>query len=70
MYAYGSAGKRGYDDIVLLYPTSNVDQRTFHQGELSLHIRQFDPRNIFDAESGGPNEREVAEELSRALFIA
>lgn len=70
MYAYGSARKTGYDDIVLLYPTSNVTQRTFHQGELRLHVRQFDPRNIFEAESGNPNEREVAEKLSRALYIA
>jgi 5-methylcytosine-specific restriction enzyme subunit McrC len=70
MYAYGSAGKRGYDDIVLLYPTSSVTQRTFHQGELRLHVRQFDPRNIFEAESGSLNERAVAEELSRALYIA
>lgn len=69
MYAYGSAGKRCYDDIVLLYPSSTVAQRSFHQREIRLHVRQFDPRNIFNAESNSPNEREVAKELSRALFI-
>src|SRR5215218_4658713 len=69
MYAYGSAGKRCYDDIVLLYPTSKVAQHTFHQGELRLHVRQFDPRNIFDAESHSPDEREVAKELNKAFFI-
>jgi hypothetical protein len=64
-----SAGKRYYDEIVLLYPTSKVVQRTFHQGEIRLHVRKFDPRNIFDTASGNPNEREVVEELSRALFM-
>ncbi len=38
------------------------------RGVLILHW-QFDPRNIFNAESASPNEREVAKELSRALFI-
>ena len=27
MYAYGRAGERYYDDIVLLYPTTDVVQR-------------------------------------------
>ena len=65
MYAYGSAGKRCYHDIVLLYPTSKVAQRTFHQGEIRLHVRQFDPRNIFDAESG--TRRLVSARLSSKL---
>jgi 5-methylcytosine-specific restriction enzyme subunit McrC len=69
MYAYGSAGKRYYDDIVLLYPMSGVAQRTFYQGQIRLHVKQFDPVSILDAKSGSPNERRVAEELSRALSI-
>jgi len=69
MYAYGSAGKCCYDNIVLLYPTSKVAQRTFHQGEIRLQFRQFDPRNIFDTQSNSPDEQEVAEELSRTFFI-
>jgi len=69
MYTYGSAGKRCYEDIILLYPTSKVAQRTFYQGEIRLHVRLLDPRNLFDAESGSPNEREVADELNQAFFI-
>ena len=52
MYAYGSAGKQRFDDIVLLYPASDVAERTFQQEELRLHVRQFDPRNIYDAKDG------------------
>ena len=69
MYAYGNAGKQRFDDIVLLYPASNVAERTFQQDEIRLHIRQFDPRNIYDAEGGGPDLRKVVDELSRALSV-
>ena len=70
MYAYGSAGKRRYDDIILLYPASEVAQRTFHQGEMRLHVRQFNPRNLYNSEDRGLNETKVLDELSRALSIA
>jgi 5-methylcytosine-specific restriction enzyme subunit McrC len=69
MYAYGSAGKRRFDDIVLLYPASDVAERTFQQDEISLHIRQFDPRSIHDAEGAGPDHDKVVQELSRVLSV-
>jgi hypothetical protein len=34
MYAYGSAGKRRYDEIVLLYPTAIAIRRDFRQDNL------------------------------------
>jgi 5-methylcytosine-specific restriction enzyme subunit McrC len=67
MYAYGSAGKRRYDEIVLLYPTSIPIRRDFRQNKLRLYVRQFDPRTIYDHENGGLNEAAVAKELSQAL---
>lgn len=67
MYAYGSAGKRHYNDIVLLYPTTAGIQSTFHQGDLRLHVRQFGPRGIYNPESGGSNEATAVNKLSRAL---
>jgi 5-methylcytosine-specific restriction enzyme subunit McrC len=69
MYAYGNAGKQRFDDIVLLYPMSDVAERTFQQDEIRLHVRQFDPRNIYDAEGGGPDQGKVVDELSRALSV-
>ena len=69
MYAYGNAGKQRFDDIVLLYPASNVAERTFRQDEVRLHVRQFDPRNIYDAEGRGPDSEKVVDELSRALSV-
>jgi 5-methylcytosine-specific restriction enzyme subunit McrC len=62
MYAYGNAGMQHFDDIVLLYPASNVAERTFQQDEIRLHVRRFDPRSIYDAEGGGPNLEKVVNE--------
>lgn len=66
MCAYGSAGKRRYNEIVL-YPISGLPQRTFQQGDMRLHVRHFDPRSIYDMESGAVNEKGVLSELSRGL---
>ncbi len=70
MYAYGSAGKRPYDDIVLLYPTTKKIQRDFRQGKLRLHVRQVDPHIIYDGKTGNLNEAVVTQELSQALSSA
>ncbi len=70
MYAYGSAGKQRYEDIVLLYPTTtNPVEHTFRQHGLRLHARQFDPRIIYDYRSNGINSVAAVKELSRALSI-
>jgi 5-methylcytosine-specific restriction enzyme subunit McrC len=71
MYAYGSAGIRDYDDIVLLYPTTTSPvEHVFHQGSLRLHVRQFDPRIIYNRQSSSLDALAAARELSRALTIA
>jgi 5-methylcytosine-specific restriction enzyme subunit McrC len=68
MYAYGSAGKLCYYDIVLLYPETSGLRRTFRQkDDLWLHVRQFDPRKIYDPENGRLNEMGVVKELGEAL---
>lgn len=67
MYAYGSAGKRTYEDIILLYPMSSVTQRSFQQGGVRLHIRQFDAHKIY--EGGSFDEGRIIDELNNALSI-
>ncbi|PLS84121.1 MAG: hypothetical protein CYG60_19600 [Actinobacteria bacterium] len=69
MYAYGSAGERPYEDIVLLYPTTDVVQQTFTHGRMKLHVRQFDPRVIYNSERGQPDEEAIVKELNEALSI-
>jgi len=68
MYAYGSAGTHPYNDLVLLYPATGVVHRTFVQKDsLRLHVRQLDPRKIYDPKSRGLNSADVVDELKRAL---
>lgn len=68
MYAYGRAGNSSYDDIFLLYPVTQPPvERRFQQGEITLFVRQFDPRKIYDPATGRLNTEVVAQELSRAL---
>jgi 5-methylcytosine-specific restriction enzyme subunit McrC len=68
MYAYGNAGRRRYDRVVLQYPaTEPAVDRLFHQAGLALQVRQFALRKICD-----PNTRRLdidgaARELGRAL---
>ncbi len=69
MYAYGSAGERPYEDIVLLYPTTDVVQQTFTHGRMKLHVRQFDPRVIYNSERGQPDEEAIVKELNEALSV-
>jgi 5-methylcytosine-specific restriction enzyme subunit McrC len=69
MYAYESAGERYYDDIVLLYPTTDVVQQTFTHGRMKLHVRQFDPQVVYDSERRQPNEEAIVKELNKALSV-
>jgi 5-methylcytosine-specific restriction enzyme subunit McrC len=69
MYAYGRAGKKEYDEIILLYPETDRIARTFSSGKLRLHIRQFNPRCLFDLHDGRVNTAAAVAELSRALCI-
>ncbi len=69
VFAYGRAGKRHYDEIVLLYPATDVVRRTFRQDDLTLHIRQFDPQAIYDPASGRLAVSGAAAELSKALSV-
>ena len=68
MYAYSSAGRRLYDEVILLYPTTDTVRHTFHHPSLQLHVRQFDPRTICDPERGCLNKEAVVSQLSRALL--
>lgn len=71
MYAYVSAGKQRYNDIVLLYPKTIGIRDTLSQGEeIRLHVRQFDPRKVYNPESGNLDRPSMAKELSQALSFA
>ena len=68
MYAYGNAGRRRYDRVVLLYPaTEPAVDREFRQAGLALQVRQFDLRKICDPDTGGLDIDGAARELGRAL---
>lgn len=68
MYAYANAGEKKYEGVVLLYPTTSEPRRTdfAHEGT-RLHVRHFDPADIYDAKSGGVDEARLAERLERAF---
>jgi hypothetical protein len=52
MYAYGTAGRPRYSEIVLLYPaTKSLVNRAFDQDELALRVRQFNLKSIYDPEA-------------------
>ena len=68
MYAYGNAGRRRYDRVVLLYPsTEPAVDRAFHQVGLALQVRQFDLKKICDPDAGRLDVDGAARELGRAL---
>jgi 5-methylcytosine-specific restriction enzyme subunit McrC len=68
MYAYGNAGRRRYDRVVLLYPaTEPAVDRAFHQAGLALQVKQFDLRRICHPATGRLDIDGAALGLSRAL---
>jgi 5-methylcytosine-specific restriction endonuclease McrBC regulatory subunit McrC len=67
MYAYGNAGDRSYDEIVMLYPTTETVEGVFEHDSLRLYVRQFDPRAIFDPLQKHLDETAAIEQLSLAL---
>jgi 5-methylcytosine-specific restriction enzyme subunit McrC len=72
MYAYGKASKQQYKDIVLLYPGTGELPHSFEQDGLRVHVRQVDPRLVYDhtypAHLRSEGSR-LAKELGRALRI-
>ena len=67
MYAYGKAGDRPYDEIVLLYPTTETVKAYFEHDGLQLYVRQFDPRAIYNPLHKRLDEPAAIEQLSSAL---
>ena len=68
MYAYGKAGRRSYDRVVLLYPsTEPAVDRLFHQAGLALQVRQFDLKTICDPDTGHLDVDGAAREFGQAL---
>lgn len=67
MYAYGKAGDRPYDEIVLLYPTTEAVEGSFEHDDLQLYVRQFDPRAIYNPLHKRLDETAAIEQLSSAL---
>lgn len=69
MYGYARAGRETFREIFLLYPVGEVPvEEDFCQEEdLTLRVRQFDPRRIYDPVTGSPNIDDTVEELGRAL---
>ena len=72
MHAYGTAGDRGYENIVLLYPSTDPSipislRRT--QLTSNLYVRQFDVRGIFDPQTGKTDNSFVIRQLNDALRL-
>ena len=68
MYAYARAGKEKYHQIFLLYPATEAPvEGDFDQDGLTLRVRQFDPRKIYDPDIGSLNVNYAVKELGRAL---
>lgn len=69
MYAYGRAGDSHYDEVFLLFSVTEPPvEKTFQQrGGITLYVRQFDPRKIYDPQSGRLDVGATVEELGRAL---
>lgn len=68
MYGYARASKEKYREIFLLYPATEAPvDRTFDQDGLTLWVRQFDPRKIYNPDTGRLNVEDTAKELGRAL---
>ena len=54
--------------MVLLYPVTEVPVEVdYDQESLTLRVRQFDPRKIYDPATGRLNVDDTIEELGRAL---
>jgi hypothetical protein len=56
--------------MVLLYPTSaSVIRRTYRQKDqdLRLHVRQFDPRDIYDRRRGSLDTEEMIRQIDEAF---
>ncbi len=68
MYAYARAGSDKYRAIILLYPATEpeVEDTFYHEG-MTLRVRQFDLRKIYEPENGTFNVGETAEEFGRVL---
>ena len=73
MYAYTKAGKKAYDDVILLFPlpSSQADytENTYVSNGVRLHVRQLDLRRMFDEKKATFNEKQAVEEFSRALAV-
>jgi hypothetical protein len=68
VYAYARAGKEKYHEIYLLYPATEAPvEGAFDQDTLTLRVRQFDPRKIYDPHIGNLNVNDTVKELGRAL---
>src|SRR5918997_1671447 len=67
MYAYGNAGDQPFDEIVLLYPSTETVEAFFEHDGLQLHVRQFDPRALYNPLHKRLDETAAVEQLSNAL---
>lgn len=68
MYAYGRAGEEKYKETFLLYPVTGTPvEGDFDQDGLTLRIRQFDPRRIYNPDTGRLDAESTAKELGLAL---
>ncbi len=69
MYAYGKAGDRPHEHIIVLYPATGLAPRAFTSGALRVHVRQVDLRRMFDASHGRLDPQGAVRELNQALSI-
>lgn len=69
MYAYAKAGPERFDHVILLYPTAKRIEETYRADGVNLHVRTFNPRSIYDTESGRVNVENALQEFAGALRI-
>lgn len=67
MHSYARAGKRGYDQVVLLYPSRTPIRHRFESSKTALYVRSIDLRALQNPTDGTLASGQVIEALNTAL---
>ena len=69
MFAYSNAGSARFDEILLMYPTTERLQRTFHSGNQRLHVTDIDVRCMVNLETGRVDVDAAVQEFNRSFEV-
>jgi hypothetical protein len=69
MFAYANAGSATFDEILLLYPTTESVRQSFSSGQQRLHVTDIDVRRMVDLKQGSVDVGAAVAEFNRA-FVA